>query len=203
MYLPAEEKYNETKVGLNIKIRCLLGGRVAEELIFESITSGASNDLERVTMIARKMVCEWGMSDKLGPLAFGEKEGEVFLGRDFGHVKNYSEATAMIIDDEILRIVEENHVLTREILAEHKDALIEVSEALLERETMDGSEIREMIFGPEEAQPEETGSGETESEETEPEETRSEEVNSEDVDSEESVAVDDKTTPAEPSAVEE
>ncbi len=194
MYLPAEEKYNETRDGLNIKICALLGGRVAEELVFDSVTSGASNDLERVTLIARKMVCEWGMSDKLGPLAFGEKEGEVFLGRDFGHVKNYSEATALAIDEEIRRIVEENHVRTREILTEHKDALIEVAEALLERENMDGSEIREMVFGPEEAKPEETGS----------EEAGPEEVNLKDVASEESTdTVDDGVAPAEPSAVEE
>jgi cell division protease FtsH len=150
MYLPTEEKYNETKDGLNIKICALLGGRVAEELVFESVTSGASNDLERATAIARKMVCEWGMSDKMGPLAFGEKEGEVFLGRDYGHIKNYSEATAVAIDEEIRRIVEESHVRTREILSQHIDALIQVSEALLERENMDGSEIRAMIFGHEE-----------------------------------------------------
>jgi cell division protease FtsH len=193
MYLPTEEKYNETKDGLNIKICTLLGGRVAEELIFDSITSGASNDLERVTLIARKMVCEWGMSDKLGPLAFGEKEGEVFLGRDFGHVKNYSEATARVIDDEIQRIVEENHVRTREILTQHKDALVEVAEALLERENMDGSEIREMIFGPEETKSEEVSSTKVDSEE----------VNSEDTATEESVKVDDEAVSAEPSAVEE
>ena len=150
MYLPAEEKYNETKIGLNIKIRTLLGGRVAEELIFESVTSGASNDLERATAIARKMVCEWGMSDKLGPLAYGEKEGgEVFLGRDYGHVKNYSEATACAIDDEIRQIVEDNYKHTQEILSKNKAGLIEVSEALLERENMDGSEIRAMLFGEE------------------------------------------------------
>jgi cell division protease FtsH len=146
MYLPTEEKYNETKSGLNIKICTLLGGRVAEELIFESVTSGASNDLERATAIARKMVCEWGMSDRLGPLAFGEKEGEIFLGRDYGHMKNYSESTAVVIDEEIRRIVEESYARTRDILAQHKDALITVSEALLERENMDGSEIRSMIF---------------------------------------------------------
>ncbi|NOR49535.1 MAG: ATP-dependent zinc metalloprotease FtsH, partial [Desulfuromonadales bacterium] len=189
MYLPTEEKYNETKDGLNIKICTLLGGRVAEELIFDSITSGASNDLERVTLIARKMVCEWGMSDKLGPLAFGEKEGEVFLGRDFGHVKNYSEATAMIIDDEIQRIVEENHERTRDILAEHKDALIEVAEALLERENMDGSEIREMIFGPEEESP-----AEESQEELKPEEVKSEKP---------AEVADDSAASEEPSTVEE
>ena len=155
MYLPAEEKYNETKIGLNIKIRTLLGGRVAEELIFESVTSGASNDLERATAIARKMVCEWGMSDKLGPLSYGEKEGEVFLGRDYGHVKNYSEATAYAIDEEIRLIVEENYACTREILSQNKDALIKVSEALLERENMDGSDIKAMIFGADVADAEE------------------------------------------------
>jgi len=159
MYLPEEEKYNETKNGLNIKICTLLGGRVAEELIFDSVTSGASNDLERATGIARKMVCEWGMSDKLGPLAFGEKEGEVFLGRDYGHVKNYSEATAIAIDEEIRRIVEENYARTTEILSSHKTELIDVSEALLERENMDGSEIRAMIFPEETAAA--TGEGPT------------------------------------------
>jgi cell division protease FtsH len=149
MYLPTEEKYNETRDGLNVRICTLLGGRVAEELTFNSVTSGAANDLERATMIARKMVCEWGMSDRLGPLTFGEKEGgEVFLGRDFGHVKNYSEATAVAIDEEIRRIVEENYRRTREILEQNRAALVKVSEALLERENLDGSEIREMVFGP-------------------------------------------------------
>jgi cell division protease FtsH len=148
MYLPTEEKYNETKDGLNIRICTLLGGRVAEELIFASVTTGASNDLERATLIARKMVCEWGMSERLGPLAFGEKEGEVFLGRDFGHVKNYSESTAVAIDEEIRRIIDESYRRTREILDKNREALIKVSEALLERENLDGSEIHEMVFGP-------------------------------------------------------
>ena len=98
-------------------------------------------------MIARKMVCEWGMSERLGPLAFGEKEGEVFLGRDFGHVKNYSEATAVAIDEEIRRIVEESYRRTREILEQNREALVKVSEALLERENLDGSEIHTMVFG--------------------------------------------------------
>ncbi len=89
------------------------------------------------------------MSDKLGPLSYGEKEGEVFLGRDYGHVKNYSESTAMAIDDEIRSIVEQNYARTTEILSQHKAELIEVSEALLERENMDGSEIKAMIFASE------------------------------------------------------
>jgi cell division protease FtsH len=147
MYLPEEEKYNETKEGLHTLICTLLGGRVAEEIIFSTITSGASNDIDRATGIARKMVCEWGMSEKLGPLAFGEKEGEIFLGRDMGHVKNYSEATAVEIDNEIRRIIQENYERTRKILKENRESLVKVAEALLERESLDGAEIRKMVFG--------------------------------------------------------
>ncbi|MEA3361720.1 MAG: ATP-dependent zinc metalloprotease FtsH [Thermodesulfobacteriota bacterium] len=147
MYLPAEEKYSETAKGLHIRIRSLLGGRIAEELTFESVTSGASNDLERVTAIARKMVCEWGMSEKIGPMAFGEKEGgEVFLGRDMGHVKNYSEATAVDIDNEIRRIVNENYALTRTLLKDHQQQLIDLSELILEKETLESSEILNVTF---------------------------------------------------------
>ncbi|PKN11233.1 MAG: cell division protein FtsH [Deltaproteobacteria bacterium HGW-Deltaproteobacteria-4] len=152
MYLPLEEKYNENREGLNTMISALLGGRVAEELTFSTITSGASNDIERATNIARKMVCEWGMSDKIGPLSFGEKEGEVFLGRDMGHMKNYSESTAVEIDMEIRRIVTENHQRTRKLLSDNQDALIRIGEALLEKETLDGAEVRRLVFG-EEAPP--------------------------------------------------
>ena len=147
MYLPTEEKYSETAKGLHIRIRSLLGGRIAEELTFESVTSGASNDLERVTAIARKMVCEWGMSEKIGPMAFGEKEGtEVFLGRDMGHVKNYSESTAVDIDNEIRRIVNENYELTRTLLREHQPQLINLSELILEKETLGSTEILDVVF---------------------------------------------------------
>ena len=147
MYLPTEEKYSETAKGLHIRIRSLLGGRIAEELTFESVTSGASNDLERVTAIARKMVCEWGMSEKIGPMAFGEKEGtEVFLGRDMGHVKNYSESTAVDIDNEIRRIVNENYELTRTLLREHQPQLIDLSELILEKETLGSAEILDVVF---------------------------------------------------------
>jgi cell division protease FtsH len=146
MYLPAEEKYNETAAGLQIKIRALLGGRVAEEMTFESVTSGASNDLERVTAIARKMVCEWGMSEKIGPLTFGEKEGEVFLGRDMGHMKNYSEATAVEIDQEIRQLVLQNYQITRALLGDNQAQLKALAEALLERETLEGEEVRKIVF---------------------------------------------------------
>ncbi len=146
MYLPEEEKYSETKNGLETTICTLLGGRVAEELIFASVTSGASNDIERATAIARKMVCEWGMSEKLGPLAFGDKEGEVFLGRDMGHTKNYSEATAVEIDNEIKNIVNGCYSRTREILDQQRQGLVVLAEALLEKETLDGDEVRHLVF---------------------------------------------------------
>jgi cell division protease FtsH len=155
MYLPAEEKYNETKEALEIIICTLLGGRVAEEIVFSSITSGASNDIERATAIARKMVCEWGMSEKLGPLAYGEKEGEIFLGRDMGHMKNYSEATAVEIDNEISRIVQDNYRRTKDLLMGYQAQLSVLAEALLEKETLDGAEIRKLVFGSEATVPEE------------------------------------------------
>jgi cell division protease FtsH len=159
MYLPQEEKYNETKDGLYIKICTLLGGRIAEELTFDSITSGASNDLERSTAIARKMVCEWGMSDALGPVTFGDKDGEVFLGRDMGHVKNYSEATAIQIDEEIRAIISSNYERTHALLKEHQADLNKVAEALLERENLDGRELKELVFGPQESEPEDLVGG--------------------------------------------
>ncbi len=146
MYLPAEEKYNETNVGLNIRIRSMLGGRIAEEITFDSVTSGASNDLERVTMIARKMVCEWGMSEKIGPVVFGQKDAEVFLGRDMGTGKNYSESTALDIDNEIRRIIHENYELASKLLKENQHRLVALAELLLEKETLDTHEIHAAVF---------------------------------------------------------
>ena len=180
MYLPTEEKYSETAKGLHIRIRALLGGRVAEELTFESVTSGASNDLERVTAIARKMVCEWGMSEKIGPMAFGEKEGEVFLGRDMGHMKSYSEATAVDIDNEIRRIVNENYELTLALIKDHQQQLINLSELILEKETLESAEIHEVVFPdglPEYLKPKVV---EPEQEEPEQEEPKPEEQQAED-----------------------
>ncbi len=152
MYLPEEEKYNENREGLETLICTLMGGRVAEEVVFGTVTSGASNDIERATGIARRMVCEWGMSKKLGPLSFGDKEGEIFLGRDFGHTKNYSENTAVAIDNEISDIVLRNYNKTKELIAANRDKLEAIAEALLERETVDGAEIRKIVFGEEEAE---------------------------------------------------
>jgi len=156
MYLPEEEKYNETKEGLYVKICSLLGGRVAEEITFDSVTTGASNDLERSTAIARKMVCEWGMSEKLGPLTFGDKDGEVFIGRDLGHTKNYSEAIAVDIDNEIRNIIQTCYDRATKILKENREALVNVSEALLERENLDGSELKQIVYGDEVAEEEPT-----------------------------------------------
>jgi len=147
MTLPVEDRLNLYRTGLETEICILLGGRVAEELTFGEVSSGASSDIERATNIARRMVCEWGMSDKLGPLAFGEKEGEIFLGRDMGHVKNYSEATAIEIDNEIRRIVTENLERTRKILSDNREALVRVAEVLLERENIDGKELRQLVLG--------------------------------------------------------
>ena len=147
MYLPTEEKYSESKEGLLTSMCALLGGRAAEEIFLGGITTGASNDIERVTSLARKMVCEWGMSDAIGPLAFGEKEGEVFLGKDMGHVKNYSEATAELIDSEIRRIVSESYDRTRTILEENRDLLKRMAEELLELETIDAKDIQRIMAG--------------------------------------------------------
>ena len=123
-----------------------MGGRVAEELIFGQMTTGASNDIEQATELARKMVCEWGMSDKLGPLHFGKREGEVFLGRDFGDAsKDYSEQTAIEIDAEVRRIVTANYERAKKVVIENLDKLKALAEALLEYETIDGAEI-DVIF---------------------------------------------------------
>nr|WP_274603127.1 ATP-dependent zinc metalloprotease FtsH [Desulfuromonas acetoxidans] len=145
MYLPSEEKYSESRDGLLRSMCALLGGRAAEEIFLNSITTGASNDIERVTSLARKMVCEWGMSEKLGTLAFGEKEGEVFLGKDMGHVKNYSEATAEMIDAEISRLVTESYDKTCTILRQNSDILETMAQELLERETIDAKDIARIL----------------------------------------------------------
>ncbi len=145
MYLPAEEKYSESKTGLLNSMYALLGGRAAEEIFLNEITTGASNDIERVTNLARKMVCEWGMSEKLGTLSFGEKDGEVFLGRDMGHVKNYSEATARLIDEEVQQLVKEAYNHTRTLLREHSAVLERMAQELLDKETIDAKDIKRIL----------------------------------------------------------
>ncbi len=144
--LPLEDRLNLSKESANDQIAVAMGGRVAEELIFHQLTTGASNDIQVATDLAKKMVCDWGMSDKLGPLHFGKREAEVFLGRDFGDAgKEYSEQTAVEIDSEIRTIVTANYDRARKVVMENLDKLKALAEALLEFETIDGAEI-DIIF---------------------------------------------------------
>jgi cell division protease FtsH len=143
--LPLEDRLNLSKEAARDQIAVAMGGRVAEETVFGQITTGASNDIMMATDLARKMVCEWGMSDKLGPLHFGRREEMVFLGRDFAEQKDYSEQTAIEIDAEVRLIVTENYDRARKLVLEHMDKLKLLAEALLEFETLEGSEI-DLIF---------------------------------------------------------
>ncbi len=149
MQLPKEDKYTLKKSYLLAQIAVLLGGTVAEEIIFEDISNGAANDIERATNIARKMVCEWGMSEKLGKLTFGKKEESIFLGRELAYHKDYSEKTAQEIDAEIKGIVTEQYNKVKEILNNNKELLIKISEVLIEKETMTGEELKALIRGEE------------------------------------------------------
>ena len=147
MQLPEEDKYSYTREYMNSNITILLAGRIAEEMFLSSTTTGASNDLERVTDLARKMVCEWGMSDELGPLTFGKKEEQIFLGREISRHQDYSESTAIKIDEEVKRIVLEAYTRAERILGENRDKLVRLAEALLEYETLDSDEIEKVMRG--------------------------------------------------------
>jgi cell division protease FtsH len=148
-YLPVDEKHTYSRDYLEAVITYALGGRAAERIVFNQITTGAGNDIERATDIARKMVCEWGMSEKLGPLRYGQAEQEVFIGRDFGHQKTFSDTTARIIDEEIRRIVETGSVRAESILRDKSETLERMANALLERETLDAGEIDLIMAGQE------------------------------------------------------
>ncbi|MGA1866967.1 MAG: ATP-dependent zinc metalloprotease FtsH [bacterium] len=144
-YLPVDERHSYSKEYLNINIAVLLGGRAAEEVILNSLSNGASNDIERASDIARKMVCEWGMSEVLGPLAFGKKEEQIFLGKEFGQQQNYSEETAKLIDKEVKKIVIENYEKAKSIVTENKDKLKLLAEELLDSEILDGMQLDEIL----------------------------------------------------------
>jgi cell division protease FtsH len=146
-YLPIDEKHNYSRSYLLHSLNSLLGGRAAEKLTFKELSTGAGNDIERATTIARKMVCEWGMSDKLGPVTYGNKDHEVFLGRDFAQQRNYSEKIAQEIDQEVRRIVTEAEKRALDILRLNTDKLKSLAEALLEREILDGHQIEIIIKG--------------------------------------------------------
>ena len=147
MSLPSEDKMYNTYKEMKEEIVVLLGGRVAEAIIFGDVSTGASNDIERATDIARKMITKYGMSKKLGPISFGESSNEVFIGRDMGHVKNYSEKTASEIDDEIYAIVQEGYEKVTQILTTNIDKLHEVAGVLLEKEKLTGEEFTAIMKG--------------------------------------------------------
>jgi cell division protease FtsH len=145
--LPTEEKHNWSKEQLESRIAVCMGGRIAEELTFSQITTGAQNDIEQATEMARKMVCEWGMSETLGPLTYGKKEEAIFLGKEFNRHQDYSEATALKIDSEVKRIVSEQYDRAARILTERRPVLVQVAEALLEHEVLDGEQIQQVLAG--------------------------------------------------------
>lgn len=143
--LPEEDRQTRTKTDLTNYIMYGLGGRVAEEIVFGDVSTGAQNDLARISKIARRMVTEWGMSEKLGPVVFGKNEEQVFLGRDLGHVRNYSEEIASLIDSEVKGLIDECYRKTKELLSENRETLDRMVEALLEKETLNREEI-DLIF---------------------------------------------------------
>jgi len=145
--LPIDERHTYSKKYLNAVLAKALGGRAAEKVVFSDLTTGAGNDLEQATNLARKMVCDWGMSDKLGPLTFGKKNEEVFLGREIAVNKNYSEKTAIIIDEEIKSLVVDAEKRAETLIKENLDKLHNLASALLEKEILDSQEIDDIING--------------------------------------------------------
>ena len=143
--LPIDEKHIYPREFLVNDIAIFMGGRAAEELVFDHMTTGAGNDIERATDLARKMVCEWGMSERLGPLTFGKKDEQIFLGREIAQHKDYSEQTAVEIDGEVKRIVMENYAKARRLLEENLAGLNALASALLEKEVLDGPDIDRII----------------------------------------------------------
>lgn len=146
MYLPEKDRLSATKEYLLGNIAMSMGGRIAEDIFIGSVTTGASNDIEKATEIARSMVCEYGMSD-LGPLAYGKKEEQIFLGREISQHRDYSEDTAIKIDQAVQKIISEQYSRAETIIKENKDSMIRLAEALLEFETLDSVQIRRVVAG--------------------------------------------------------
>ena len=143
--LPVDEKHTYPREFLVNNIVILLGGRAAEELVLKDFTTGAGNDIERATALARKMVCEWGMSEAMGPLSYGKKEEQIFLGREFATHKDYSEKTAQKIDDEVSRLVMTSYESARQILSDRMDILNRIALELLEKEVLNAAELDVLI----------------------------------------------------------
>jgi cell division protease FtsH len=178
--LPTEDKFLTTRAELSDTMAMTLGGRAAEELVFSEVTTGASNDLEKVTATAKQMVMRFGMSEKLGPRVFGHDHGQPFLGREFSSEPDYSDEIAREIDDEIRRIVEDAHQTARSVLEGHREKLEYVSDVLLRRETIEREEFIELldgkreedVFGAEEPAPPPTPPAAPEAPERKPERPR-------------------------------
>jgi len=151
--LPLGDRYTYSRDYLMTRLAMMFGGRVAEELVFDHMTTGAGDDIEKATELARKMVCEWGMSRELGPMTFGRREEQVFLGRDIAHTKDYSEHTAVEIDREVRRIVDEAYQKARALLTESTPLLHALAERLLEKEVVEGAEVAEMVKAYREGRP--------------------------------------------------
>ena len=146
MQLPIDDKLSHDKKYLESRLAILMAGRIAEEIFLDQMTTGAGNDIERATEMAHKMVCEWGMSE-LGPLSFGKKDEQIFLGREIAQHRDYSEETAIKIDQQVRKLVEDGYSRARAIIEDRSDALVKIAEALLEREVLDGAEVLDLIEG--------------------------------------------------------
>ena len=149
--LPREDRYLTTKSSLMETMAMTLGGRAAEEIVFHEVTTGAANDLEKVTQTAKQMIMRFGMSEKLGPRVLGRGHDQPFLGRDYGAEADYSEEIAREIDDEIRRVIEEAHELALAVLREHMEQLHRISQILIERETIDKDQFERLLAGEDEA----------------------------------------------------
>jgi len=158
MQLPTEDRYSQDRERLMNMIGVLFGGRIAEELFMKQMTTGAANDFERATEIARRMVTQWGMSDELGTMVYGENEGEIFLGRSIQTHKNVSEATMQKVDAEIRRIIDTQYRLARKLLEDNRDKVESMTKALLEWETIDADQINDIMAGKPPRPPKPSGS---------------------------------------------
>jgi len=148
MQLPTDDRHNYYKNYLETEIAILMGGRIAEELFLNVLSTGAGNDIERATEMARKMVCEWGMSD-LGPMTFGKKEEQIFLGREIAQHRDYSEDTAIKIDQEVRKLVNAGYTTAKQVISDNRDVLERIARALIEREVLDANEIKMLVEGQE------------------------------------------------------
>jgi cell division protease FtsH len=146
MQLPETDKHNYTREYLETQLAVLMGGRLAEEIFLNQMSTGAGNDIERATEMSRKMVCEWGMS-KMGPLTFGKKEEQIFLGRELSQHRDFSEETAKEIDVEVRCFVNKAYETAKKVLSENREALVRIAEALLDREVLDANELKLVLEG--------------------------------------------------------